>query len=62
MMCSMCEKDFTAEDIEKDRLTRITNIPGYVHKKCKAEFDITTIGTGTVENLEQEKDKLLGEK
>ena len=58
--CSLCEKEFTAEDVDKDRITTIQNIPGQVHKRCKAEFDIGIVGTGEVENLELEKKKLLG--
>ena len=60
MNCSICLKEFTAEDIEQDRITKIQNIPGQVHKKCKAEFDIQIVGTGRVtENLEKKKDELL---
>jgi hypothetical protein len=40
----------------------ITSIPGFVHARCKAEFDISIISdSNDIVNLDKDVKKLIGE-
>jgi len=60
-ICSVCNKKIIEKDIEKGNTPmRIANIPGYVHKKCKAEFDMDVIGSAIIDKV-YSKDSILKE-
>jgi len=44
--CNKCCRIITYKDVEKGNgPIRILNMPGFFHKKCKAEFDIDIVST-----------------
>lgn len=47
-ICAICQKKITLEDdANKNRPMRISGIPGFVHRKCKIQYDGDVINSGT---------------
>ncbi len=61
--CTICNRRITDKDVEKGNLpTRITSIPGFVHSRCKANFDIGVVSSPvSVKNLSNELKDLIGD-
>lgn len=50
--CQKCSKEITLEDIQKNNgPVRIVNLPGFFHKRCKAQVDIDIVSTGRVDQI-----------
>lgn len=60
--CAVCQKRITEKDVEKGNGPfRIPNIPGFVHARCKAGFDIQMVGAPVAtENLDRKLKDLIG--
>ena len=59
--CNVCGLDITERDIKRNNgAMRILNMAGYVHRRCKAQFDAELINGCPMTNLESMKDDLLG--
>jgi len=61
-ICGYCMKEITIEDIEvkNNPPMVINNLPGFFHKKCKAEVDMGITLSGKVVDVFS-KEKILGE-
>ena len=58
--CMKCDKPITQNDVDNDNgPTTIANMPGHVHRRCKAYFDIDIVGSGRkVRDLDIDKEGL----
>lgn len=60
-ICGYCMKEITIEDINTNNYpVVILNLPGFFHKKCKAEVDINLTLGGKITEVFN-KERIMGE-